>query len=191
MAALGTAAVIFTGTAAAADADTAGRASGGVNPRTGGILADYNGRIIDLSQGWAGATVCMEQDDASVRCYDDVAEYRAAEKVSGLDSQPGTLDLSDCKDGYFCIWDNMGWVGYLHGWRAPGNKELADYGLRDRANGVANKRDKEGRLVDFRTFMRDPVLKVPAGHGDPDLGSRDDYPGGGHWRDKADKVELD
>src|SRR5690348_11934094 len=79
MAALGTAAVVFAGMAAAAEAGTAGRTSGGVNPETGGILAEYNGRIIDLSQGWAGATVCMEEDDASVRCYDSVAEYRAAE----------------------------------------------------------------------------------------------------------------
>ncbi|MFF4650519.1 peptidase inhibitor family I36 protein [Streptomyces sp. NPDC001380] len=58
----------------------------------GGVLADHDGRTIDLADGWDGASVCNEFPDRSVGCFDTTAEADAA--VAAHDAahpQPRTL----------------------------------------------------------------------------------------------------
>ena len=43
---------------------------------SGGAVATYDGKTIDLSEGWQGAHACLVVSTAEVRCYDTEREMR-------------------------------------------------------------------------------------------------------------------
>lgn len=115
---------------------------------SGGALATYNGRTIDLSQSWEGAGVCVEQaDTGSFECYADDAAYRAA-TGSGYSAE-GVLGLSDCEPKYLCLWDNRLWHGRRVQFIKRGEHDLRDVGFMNRANSFFNNRANGAALEDY------------------------------------------
>lgn len=107
---------------------------------TGGVLAEYNGRTIDLSKDWEGATSCVEESDGDVRCYDSDADYLAEQGIDVSDTAVGTLD-GTCGQGYLCLWDDRYYAGKKVHFSEVGKKKfLKDYGLEDKANSIFNNR---------------------------------------------------
>jgi hypothetical protein len=120
----------------------------GHRPNTDATIAEYNGRMIDLSQGWEGAKVCAEQEDSSFRCYEDDSAYRTAEGIGAPDDEFGTRDLADCAAGYLCLWDDQDGGGRRVQFNQPGRHDLESVGFRNSANSVGNHRNAIALLWD-------------------------------------------
>ncbi|WP_239001018.1 peptidase inhibitor family I36 protein [Jiangella asiatica] len=193
LAALSTGAAILAVTAGSAHADPAESATPLVNPETGGRYAEYNGEYIDLSQGWQGAQICVEQADASIVCYDDEADYRAGEGLAA--DGPETLALSDCPSAHLCLWDDRQYAGPKIEFRQAGYKDLRDYGFAERANSYFNNRQTVSGLFDHHNS--NGTFTLEAG---PRGGTRDrhaelsllrEFRGGdGSWNNKIDELLL-
>ncbi|GAA4913453.1 hypothetical protein HD597_010485 [Nonomuraea thailandensis] len=134
----------------------------------------------------ADAAVCTEGADAQMRCYTTEADYRAAEGLSG--AEVGTLSMSECPSGYFCLWEWTGYGGDRVQYRVAGTKDLYSY-WRDRGTSYYNRRAAGGRLVDIRSALPDPNLYFPAGGHHSDLG-KESYVYGGNWNNKVDRIVL-
>ncbi|MFD0469031.1 peptidase inhibitor family I36 protein [Nonomuraea thailandensis] len=72
-----------------------------------------------------------------MRCYTTEADYRAAEGLSG--AEVGTLSMSECPSGYFCLWEWTGYGGDRVQYRVAGTKDLYSY-WRDRGTSYYNRR---------------------------------------------------
>ncbi|CAL9365502.1 hypothetical protein SUDANB6_00752 [Streptomyces sp. enrichment culture] len=177
------------GTAVAADANGSGRAG---NPpgyaADGGALAKYNGRTINLSEGWQGARICVEQTDASFRCYDDEAAYRAAEQPGGSAAGIGARALSDCPYGYFCLWDDRLYSAQSRRvqYRSLGSHDLASVDFENRANSVYNRRS--GWTIAYDDTCSSEYLWVETMI--PELSLRNRQHCSGSWNNKIDRVSL-
>ncbi|MGP4015051.1 peptidase inhibitor family I36 protein [Saccharopolyspora sp. 5N708] len=145
--------------------------------QVGGVLAEYNGRTINLAQDWEGADYCMEEAPSKFRCVDLPAK------------ELGITDIEDCRDGSFCLWDNRNYQAKGVELRSPGRHDLADHGLRDRANSVYNYRKSQSKFIDVRTGIPDAEYTLTAAGKLGDLGQLV-YPHGGNWNNKIDVVEL-
>jgi len=146
-----------------------------------GVKASYNGTTIDLSKGWAGADVCSEDPSGAVRCEDAPTSDPGAVSAQG--------HITDCPEGWVCLWQFAGAEGRRLQWSAKGTKDLDDWGFRDRATGAMNRRIQYGfELTDERRFQPDPHLYIPAGSY-VNL-STVDYVWGGTWDNRVDKVAV-
>ncbi|PRX50931.1 peptidase inhibitor family I36 [Prauserella shujinwangii] len=192
MAVIGTGAAIAAGLATAAQATTGAGDTGRAAGERAGATAEYNGKVIDLSQGWQGATVCVEQVSGPVdfRCYDDLPTYREAEGLARADSGFGTLAKSDCPSNNLCLWANKNYQAAMVRFVRAGTHHLEDVDFRDKATSVYNRRSSYSALIDFRSFpVQDRVFNLRNGGSIADLGLIA-YPGGGHWNNKIDAVRL-
>lgn len=185
-------ALAVAGAVAAMAAGFATSAAAAEPPTT---AAEYHGQVVELSDAWAeGALVCAQQPAPGVefRCYDDAADYRAAEGLMTPATDAGTLALSDCKDGRLCLWDNRQYKQRMVSFVRAGTYHLEDLDppFHDRANSVANKRQSYVELVDTRSWpVADREYRLKPGGRIPDLGQLV-YPGGGNWNNKIDKVVV-
>ncbi len=151
------------------------------------IMASYQGKRINLANGWQGAQICVEQAANDVRCYASAKEY--TKDLGRRTKAIKSLAWSDCPSGYACLWEHINYEGRRLQWRDPGIKNLADWGFRDQASSVNNRRQGGLELVDFRGLQIDPILFVRAGQYVSDL-TRVAYPYGGTWNDKVDRIKL-
>jgi hypothetical protein len=151
-----------------------------------GTLATYNGRTIQLSDGWDGATVCAQVAVDDVRCFDDDAAYRAAMNLpAAADRAFGTASVYDCPAQWMCLWDNRAYAGRRLQWTVPGVFDLGRWDFRNRANSVANRKVQGGfHLTDFDAFLS-PTLHVPSSSAIVDLGAIN-----GNWNNKVDQVRV-
>jgi hypothetical protein len=188
LAVLGVLAVTTMGTAATAEASDAAKASPIINPETGGYLAEYNGQTIDLSQDWEGADICAEQMDGSFTCYDNEADYRAAEGISATGSGNEPFDSADCPSGYFCFWEKELFEGQRVQFRSAGDHSLSGTGLYKEASSFYNRRLASGYMTDGS-----------CNHAFGDSASNNAYEGilrhvegcgGRSWNDRATSVYL-
>jgi hypothetical protein len=146
--------------------------------QVGGVLAEYNGRTINLARDWEGADYCMEETPSRFRCVDLPAP------------ELGITAIGDCRKGSFCLWDNRNYQAAGVELRSSGYHDLADHGFRDRANSVYNYRDSKSRFIDRRSEpISDREYTINANGKLWDLGQIT-YPGGGNWNNKIDEVVL-
>ncbi|SFQ02329.1 Peptidase inhibitor family I36 [Amycolatopsis arida] len=190
LAVIGASAAITAGMATAAQA--AGTADAPTKSERTGATAEYNGKIIDLSQGWQGATVCVEQvaGDVDFRCYDEVSTYRSAEALPQAEPEFGVFAKSDCPSNNLCLWANKNYRAAMVRFVRRGTHHLDDVDFRDKATSVYNRRTSNSDLIDSRSFpVQDRVFTIKNGGSIADLGLIH-YPGGGHWNNKIDIVRL-
>ncbi len=169
------------------------------------VIATYRGKQIDLSKGWAGASVCTEVKGGAVYCHDSVAEAdqalttldpeaaRAVQAAKGADvaANGGQVaqSTSDCPSGWACLWEDINFSGLLLRWSEPGTKYLSDWSFRDRATSACVFRyGGDLTLYDDRTLQPDPSVYLWNGncYNLTGLG----YPYGGSWNDKTDYIVL-
>jgi hypothetical protein len=173
-----------TGLAALALLGTTGTAGAADVPQEQGVLATYNGKQIDLAQGWQGADVCSEEALGKVECYDLAPQAK-------LSTEPGAKGtIYDCPSGFACLWQHAGAEGRRLQFHDPGTRDLAKWNFRDKATGAFNNRAIYGfELIDVRSFQPDRHLFI--GVGQYVNLSKESYPGpGSNWNDRVDKVHL-
>jgi hypothetical protein len=162
-----------------------------INLETGGYLAAYNGKTIDLSQGWQGATICVEQDNNSFTCYDNEADYQASEGINATSDGVQPLDSSDCPSGYFCLWEKEIFTGKRVQFRNAGGHSLVGTGLWHQGSSYWNRRLAAAYLLRAAPscdLFIDDSASESAFEGqlrqiyDPCLGRS--------WNDQADSVYL-
>lgn len=164
---------------AAAAVTTVGVAAAPAAAEPAGVLAQYEGRTIDLGQDWASAQVCAEFAAGDVRCYRTVEEFSAA---SG---DVGTAAATDCKNGWVCLWADINHQGRRLQWNEGGTKKLADWGFRDQASSGALHRIQNGAtLVNYRPgVIPDGKVTLRAGGIYSDFREFD-------WNDIADEIRM-
>ncbi|WBB62377.1 peptidase inhibitor family I36 protein [Streptomyces sp. WMMC500] len=139
LALVGSAAVILALSPPAAVAET----------NTGnGVLAEYNGRTIDLSEGWQGATSCVEQADGGFRCYDDEEDYLEEQGLDAPGAEAGTIAGDGCERRYLCLWDDRYYAGKKVRFVKAGRHDLSSVGFGNRANSFYNNRTLPSELYD-------------------------------------------
>ncbi|MER7048126.1 peptidase inhibitor family I36 protein [Streptomyces jumonjinensis] len=165
------------------------------------VIASYQGRDINLADGWQGAQACTEVPDGKVYCYATVEEANrqlakiapaaAAADRAAKSAQKGIgpTASSDCVYGWVCLWEHSNYTGRRLQWSAAGTKKLGDWDFRDKASSGCVNRNIGGALVyDARTAMPDPYMALGNlyCYKFTDVG----YPTGGNWNDKADYIEM-
>ncbi|MFD8286723.1 peptidase inhibitor family I36 protein [Streptomyces lavendulae] len=168
------------------------------------VIATYKGKQINLANGWQGAQVCAEVPNGEVRCFDSQAEADASlakenaalaketaakRKALGAQAPASTSVAGDCASGWVCLWEHSNYTGRRLQWSAGGTKNLSNWNFRDQASSICvNRPQFGGTLVDFRDFMPDPSMSIPAGscYDLTTLG----YVTGGTWNDKADALDM-
>lgn len=163
-----------------------------------GVVAQYNGREINLADGWQGAAACVEIAADDVRCYDSIEESDRELARLGLISEDGragestSQSIADCPWGWVCLWEwtNFNSGGRMLKWSQSGTKNLGDWDFRDQASSACVSRDQGGaRADDWRTLQPDPSLYLGAGYCYEDFG-KISYPYGGNWNNKADSLTM-
>lgn len=149
-------------------------------------MAEYNGRVIDLSKGWQGAEICVEQTFDNFRCYDDEASYRAAENPDSSLPSTGTRAYTDCPSGHFCLWDNANYNSRRVQYRALGTHNLGSAGFANSANSVYNNRS--GWTVAADDTCSSETLWVETRISELSTWQRQYC--SGSWNNKIDRVTL-
>lgn len=167
------------------------------------VIATYNGREINLANGWQGAQACTEVPSGEVYCYDSTEEadealplidpagekLRAAQADAAAKTDAGILAFDDCLYPYVCLFENGNGGDRGLQWSADGTKQLADWDFRDKASSGCVNRLTGGALVyDARTGLPDPYMTL-ANHFCVNFITAG-YPGGGSFNDKADYLSL-
>ena len=144
-----------------------------------GVLASYEGRMIDLSHSWEGAQVCTEFAIGDVRCFSNEQAASAAMGDFGVSA------AEDCKNTWVCLWADADHKGRKLQWNAAGSKKLADWGFRDQASSAALHRIQGGaELVNYRgPLWPDQRSFLRAGGIYSDFRSFD-------FNDKADEIKV-
>ena len=123
-----------------------------------GATASYQGKAIDLSEGWQGAQTCavFAQDD--IRCYSTAA---AGEKASGYQRATDTvaLDAADvgaaavpaCARGWLCLYQFEDGEGRRLIFQDEEWQNLEDYGFDNRTSSWRNNQGDSdtGRLAQY------------------------------------------
>ncbi|MER6773997.1 peptidase inhibitor family I36 protein [Streptomyces bacillaris] len=168
------------------------------------VIATYNGRKINLADGWQGAQACSEVPSGEVHCYDttEKADQALAAIASttvrspesgGSSAKPGgafgPAAIEDCAYGYVCLWEHANYAGRRLQWSAPGVKQLKDWNFRDQASSACVNRDRYGVLAyDARTGLPDPYVTLAARYCAKFTNAS--YPTGGTFNDKVDYIEM-
>ncbi|MFW6692276.1 peptidase inhibitor family I36 protein [Streptomyces sp. MAR4 CNX-425] len=194
LALVGVVPVLLAGALTPATADSGGSAGTGTDtglrlaPETGGVLAEYDGRTIDLSLGWDGAETCVEQDDGGFVCYDDDNAHRAAQGLEPRDEAGPLAGAASCGNGYFCLWDNQYFQGRKVQFLRAKTFYLDRLGFRNQANSMYNN-----RRLHWATYMFDVdcgCAMIPYGTVATPVMSHMTYRPSGTWNNKIDKIRL-
>ncbi|MEU0688356.1 peptidase inhibitor family I36 protein [Streptomyces uncialis] len=170
------------------------------------VIADYNGRRINLAESWEGATSCTELPNGVVNCYDtdqaamDDPGLPAAvreEALAGLRARLPDRCLSD----YWCLYRDADYKGKILRFSSDGQKNLKDWGMGNALSSVYYRVVQwslnygDAKVTDWRSWpVEDRVRRLDAGYvGTPSRYPNFkalDYPGGGTWNDKVDVFEV-
>ncbi|MFW6725293.1 peptidase inhibitor family I36 protein [Streptomyces sp. MAR4 CNY-716] len=153
----------------------------------GGVLAEYDGRTIDLSQDWEGATSCVEQPNGSFRCYDDDADYLAEQGLDSPGTRAGAIAADGCETRYLCLWDNRYYAGKKVRFVKAGRHDLNSVGFRNRANSFYNNRALPSELYDIGCGC---TLHAAGRQPRSELSRIPQPVGTGSWNNKIDAVVL-
>ncbi|MVO84292.1 hypothetical protein GPA10_05760 [Streptomyces sp. p1417] len=177
----------------------------------GPVIADYNGRKINLAESWEGATSCTELPDGDVHCYDTDEEALAdpalpaasREATRQAEAAPGALLRlpSRCVYDYWCLYSDVSHEGKILRFSEDGTKKLKSYGMRNKLSSVYYRvmnwtlNYGDAKVTDSRTWpTADRVRRLSAGSitkaGNYPNFKRLGYPGGGNWNDKVDYFEI-
>ncbi|WP_170177855.1 peptidase inhibitor family I36 protein [Thermomonospora umbrina] len=98
--------------------------------------------------------------------------------------------LSDCVNGWLCVWEWPEYSGAARSFRGTGVYNLGDIGWRDRISSIWNRTNVTVVTFDSRTYpVRDRVLYVDPSEAYRDL-SHEPHDGGGSWNNKIDKIGI-
>lgn len=83
---------------------------------TGAGLASFEGKTVDLRQGWGDAQSCVVQADARTECFRTDQEANAAvgydrTKDPAVLSGVEPLAAFDCADGWLCLYEDINGEG--------------------------------------------------------------------------------
>ncbi|MGW7089909.1 peptidase inhibitor family I36 protein [Streptomyces sp. NPDC054871] len=202
-----TALVFTSGTAAQADEPSATAApaqEGPVNP----VIAEYDGRKINLAESWEGADSCTELPGGEVHCYDSDEEAIADPELptptrmetlkaaSAPVARAVAAPPSKCFADYWCLYADANYKGKLLRLSSSGKKDLKEWGFRDKLSSVYywvggwSTNYGDAKVIDLRSGLlhdRERRLGAPAKYSNfRNLA----YPGGGNWNDKVDVFQV-
>ncbi|MGR8008796.1 peptidase inhibitor family I36 protein [Streptomyces hypolithicus] len=172
-----------------------------VNP----VIAEYDGRKINLAESWEGADSCTELPNGEVHCYDSDEEALAdpelpaesrKETLKAASARSASAPPRGCVADYWCLYMDTGYGGRLLRLSSDGKKDLNEWGCRDKLGSVYYWVGRwalnygNAKITDYRSWpVEDRVrgLNAPADYRNfGDLA----YPGGGNWNNKVDIFEV-
>ncbi|GAA3832282.1 hypothetical protein GCM10022403_076790 [Streptomyces coacervatus] len=169
------------------------------------VIAEYDGRKINLAKSWEGADICTELPGGQFHCYDTDAEALADPalpakvrkdtlKAARLAAASDPRD--NCTSDYWCLYADANFKGRRLQFTSDGKKNLGDYGFRDELSSVYYWVARwplnygTARLWDSRSWpLHDRQRDLIPPGGWANLRNLD-YPGGGDWNDKVDVFEV-
>ncbi|MFH8493706.1 peptidase inhibitor family I36 protein [Streptomyces coeruleorubidus] len=174
------------------------------------VIAEYNGREINLAESWEGAESCTELPSGEVHCYDSDAEAvadpelpaeireqtRKATAAAPAGARAAAAPPARCVADYWCLYMKVGYKGRLLRLHSDGKKDLAEWGCRDKLSAVYywvgrySVNYGDAKITDLRSWpVEDRVRRLDPPGGWSDFTNLD-YPGGGHWNNKVDIFEV-
>ncbi|MDC0766089.1 peptidase inhibitor family I36 protein [Streptomyces sp. HD] len=171
-----------------------------VNP----VIANYDGRKINLAESWEGANICSELPDGEVHCYDtneeSLADPALPAKVREETLKATKLRAADPRDNcaadYWCLYQDANYKGRRLQFSSSGKKDLGDYGFRDKLSSVYywvgrwSLNYGTATIWDSRSWpLHDRERELVPPHGWANFKNMD-YPGGGNWDNKVDVFQV-
>lgn len=174
------------------------------------VIAEYNGREINLAESWEGAESCTELPSGEVRCYDSDAEAladpglpaeireqtRTATAAAPAGARAAAAPPDRCIADYWCLYMDSGYQGRLLRLFSDGKKDLNEWGCRDKLSSVYYWVGRysinygDAKITDLRSWpVEDRVRRLDPPGGYSNFRNLD-YPGGGNWNDKVDIFEV-
>lgn len=178
---------------------------------SGPVIADYNGRKINLAESWEGATSCTELPGGKVHCYDTDEEALAdpalpaatRQATRQADAAAGAMLRlpSRCVADYWCLYQHANYKGKILRFSESGKKKLSNWGMGNKLSSVYYRvrlwqlNYGVAKVIDSRSWpVADRVRTLEAGSitkaGTYPNFKRLDYPGGGNWNDKVDYFHV-
>ncbi|MGH9160198.1 MAG: peptidase inhibitor family I36 protein [Vicinamibacteraceae bacterium] len=120
-----------------------------------GVVAKYEGRLINLAESWEGAQYCGVYSADDVRCFSTTAnmiEYEGGDSDGGV----STEDLSDCPSGpftneWYCLFEHSNHQGRMLKFKDTGCQSLADFGFANQTSSWANTLGQDAKTYDTTT----------------------------------------
>ncbi|MEU7721685.1 peptidase inhibitor family I36 protein [Streptomyces tibetensis] len=177
------------------------------------VIAEYNGREINLAESWEGADSCTELPSGEVHCYDSdtealadpelPAEIReqtrkatAAPAAAPAGARAAAAPPDNCVADYWCLYMDANYKGRLLRLFSDGKKDLDEWGCRDKLSSVYywvgrySVNYGDAKITDLRSWpVEDRVRRLDPPRGYSNFRNLD-YPGGGNWNDKVDIFEV-
>ncbi|MEU0032180.1 peptidase inhibitor family I36 protein [Streptomyces sp. NPDC006335] len=169
------------------------------------VIADYDGKKINLAESWEGASICTELPNGEVHCYDSNEESLADPELPAQvrkASLRATTDLASdphdkCAADYWCLFQDANYGGRRLQFSSSGKKNLGDYGFRDKLSSVFYWVGRwsinygTATIWDSRSWpLHDRERELIPPHGWANFKNMD-YPGGGNWNDKVDVFQVE
>ncbi|MGC5345710.1 peptidase inhibitor family I36 protein [Streptomyces sp. DT24] len=168
------------------------------------VIADYDGRKINLAESWEGANICSELPNGEVHCYttneEALADLDLPAQIREESLKASALQASDprsnCAADYWCLYQDYNYKGRRLQFSSSGKKNLADYGFRDKLSSVYYWVGQWAVNYGYATIWdsrswpledRQRNLMPPGGW--PKFTGLS-YPGGGNWNDKVDTFQV-
>jgi hypothetical protein len=147
-----------------------------------GALASYQGKTIDLSEGWQGAHTCAVFTQDDIRCYstatagEKASGYQRATDTMALDAEVGAAAVPACARDWLCLYQYKNGEGKRLIFQDEEWQNLDDYGFDNKPSSWRNNQgdtDKGGlaRYADGSTSGWN--IKLDANGYVGDLGTKD------------------
>jgi hypothetical protein len=169
------------------------------------VIAEYQGRKINLAESWEGADSCTELPNGEVHCYDsneealsdpDLPAATREETLKAATARSASAPPSGCFADYWCLYMDSGYEGRLLRLSSDGKKDLNEWGCRDNLSSVYYWVGRwalnygDAQIIDYRSWPvadRVRTLDPPGGWSNfTNLA----YPDDGNWNNKVDVFEV-
>jgi hypothetical protein len=148
-----------------------------------GALASFQGKTIDLSEGWQGAHTCAVFTADDIRCYSTAAAgekatgyKRATDTVKLKAAEVGAAAVPACARDWLCLYEKKGGEGRRLIFKNERWQNLDDYGF---DNKTSSWRNRQG-VVDWGRLAKNKNgdtsgwnIKLSANGYASQLGSKD------------------
>ncbi|MFG2029886.1 peptidase inhibitor family I36 protein [Streptomyces sp. NPDC048825] len=152
------------------------------------VIATYDGKKINLSEGWQGAQTCAQFSERDVRCYDSEAQFRADAGLPAVAKRAGAENAAaTCGSGWTCLYEGYNSSGRKLQWSENGLYPLEGYGFRDKASSVRRGAGCAVELVDAVPGWWDDTMLLWTDY-ENDL--RDPVSSDENWDNITDEIEL-
>ncbi|MFF8537144.1 peptidase inhibitor family I36 protein [Streptomyces sp. SAS_267] len=169
------------------------------------VIADYDGRKINLAESWEGADSCTELPGGEVHCYDTTREAQTdpalpasvrKETRAALATQAAASPPDRCIADYWCLYADADYKGKIIRLSSSGKHDLSEWGFRDKVSSVYywvlrwSLNYGTATIWDYRSgVLHDRERDLIPPHGWANFKNMD-YPGGGNWNDKVDNFQV-